>query len=323
MYMEYKKEKARPGVNVAWLLASDDDGASYDQNFSFSNDMYVSELIFLLLSWWCVFDGSATMKSQVKSNMPNMNVPSVSCSEEPDVTVIVGGKIFQEYRQILCCVSDYFDAAFRSGMKESATKVFEFPDKNPDEWELLMGIMAPASQTRLPEDKLMIVFRWADELCMTHLPLQCDDLFAKKVLAQLYEYTIDPATKKATKLSKQEYHAKMVDACEISICFHLQRSFNGIFAILSQALNSEPENFDLAAIEQMLSWMGDGELRGLFLPFLDQHLPPELREKYDSPDELLSNDLFPHLLHSCMQKQSTSSGKKWFLEVVYAKKCDL
>jgi hypothetical protein len=235
----------------------------------------------------------------------NTKTKTSACSEQGDVTVVVGtgenAKTFYEYSQILCCISEYFNAALlRSGMKESVTKVFEFPNHNPDEWELLMDIMAPASRTRLPQDQLMMIFRWADELCMTQLPLQCDDLLAHKVLAQLYEYQIDPRTKKASKLPRADYHAKLVDACEISIRFQLQRAFNGIFAILSQALNSEPHHFTVESIQQILSWMGDGEIRGLFLPFLDQHLPDQVREEH-SAEELLGNDLFPHLLHCHMQ----------------------
>jgi hypothetical protein len=56
--------------------------------------------------------------------------------EEPDVTIIVvrGGKEYRHYRQVLCLVSDYFDAALKSRMKESLTSTIEWlPDKDPEE----------------------------------------------------------------------------------------------------------------------------------------------------------------------------------------------
>lgn len=65
------------------------------------------------------------------------------CSEEPDVTIIVGGTTFRGYRQTLRCWSGYFDAVFRSGMKEEKTKKFEFPDRDPEEWQLIMSLVGP------------------------------------------------------------------------------------------------------------------------------------------------------------------------------------
>lgn len=62
----------------------------------------------------------------------------LECSEEPDVTVIVGGIKFKEYRPSLRCWSSYFDAAFRCGMKESQKNMFEFPDQDPAEWQWLI-----------------------------------------------------------------------------------------------------------------------------------------------------------------------------------------
>lgn len=73
----------------------------------------------------------------------------VQSLEEPDVTVVVGGKEFREYRQALRCWSGYFDVAFRSGMKETQSKRFEFPNRNPAEWEWIVSLMAPMSRERL------------------------------------------------------------------------------------------------------------------------------------------------------------------------------
>ena len=261
---------------------------------------------------------TTTTTATTTSSCISTRTRSYGCSEEPDVQVVVGGKVFYEYSQILCCISDYFDAALVrcSTMKEASTKEFEFPERDPEEWQFLMDIMAPASRTRLPPEKLLAIFRWADELCIPQLPLQCDDLWANQVLAQLYEYHIDPNTKKATKLSKPEYYAKLIDACEISIRFQLQRSFNGLFAILSQALNSEPHELTLDSLQQLLSWMNQEKIRNLFWPFLEQYLPENVNEKYDT-DKLLDNELFPHLLYCHMQfagKEGVNKAKAIALE---------
>lgn len=50
--------------------------------------------------------------------------------EEPDVTIIVGGKEFWHYRQIPSVMSDYL----YEGIKESKTIQLELPDRDSDEW---------------------------------------------------------------------------------------------------------------------------------------------------------------------------------------------
>lgn len=98
-----------------------------------------------------------------------------SGSQEPDVTVVVGGQEFYEHSQILCTTIGYFDAAFRSGMKEAHTKRFEFPNKDPKEWELLMSVLSPASNVRAKPADINTIIVWSDELCVHRLPTSCDD----------------------------------------------------------------------------------------------------------------------------------------------------
>lgn len=54
--------------------------------------------------------------------------------EAPDVVLVFGGKEVQEHSRDLCCWSDYFHGAFRSGMKEAQIRRFEFPHRDSDEW---------------------------------------------------------------------------------------------------------------------------------------------------------------------------------------------
>ena len=57
-------------------------------------------------------------------------------ADEEIVVVVVGAKEFHEESAMLCSKFSYFKAALSSGMKESHTKRFEFPHRNPDEWIL-------------------------------------------------------------------------------------------------------------------------------------------------------------------------------------------
>ena len=54
--------------------------------------------------------------------------------DEEVVVLIIGNTEFRESSHFLCYWSEYFAAAFRSGMKEATTKRFEFPHRKPKEW---------------------------------------------------------------------------------------------------------------------------------------------------------------------------------------------
>jgi len=77
---------------------------------------------------------------------------------EPDVTVVVEGKEFHHYSHILCFSSEYFDAALTS--KEAHEFRFDFPDKDPDEWELFVSFLEPCTTARITEDNVEKLIPW-------------------------------------------------------------------------------------------------------------------------------------------------------------------
>jgi BTB/POZ domain len=88
----------------------------------------------------------------------------MSSSEDGDVVVVVGGKEFVEDSRMLCYLSEYFQAAFRSGMKESLTSRFEFPDEDPAGWELFMKFAKPFAGTTDTAENLDTILHWCDKL---------------------------------------------------------------------------------------------------------------------------------------------------------------
>ena len=109
----------------------------------------------------------------------------VRSSMDPDVVVVVGGVEFNEYSQSLCAWSDYFDAALRCGMKEAHSKRFEFPDRDPKEWEMILALAAPFSECKLTDDNVHIALSWFDELCSRSGLKACDRYLAESLKAQL------------------------------------------------------------------------------------------------------------------------------------------
>jgi hypothetical protein len=63
-------------------------------------------------------------------------------SQSPNVTVVVGSgddaREFECYGVILASASPVLDAMLSSGMKERENKRIEFPDKRPEEWEMVL-----------------------------------------------------------------------------------------------------------------------------------------------------------------------------------------
>ena len=67
-------------------------------------------------------------------------------SQPPDVTVIVGNKrVFKCYKAILAYASPTLDAMLSIDMIESQTQVIRFPDKDPDEFEMVLKCIDPAN----------------------------------------------------------------------------------------------------------------------------------------------------------------------------------
>mmetsp|Transcript_1597 Transcript_1597/g.2180 ORF Transcript_1597/g.2180 Transcript_1597/m.2180 type:complete len:277 (-) Transcript_1597:85-915(-) len=95
---------------------------------------------------------------------------------KPDTVVVVGGKEFQESSIVLRLWSGYFDGAFRSGMEESKTMRFEFPDKKPEDWELFTALLVPFSGAQVTKDNVDAVLDWCDQLCVTRGLAGCDSV---------------------------------------------------------------------------------------------------------------------------------------------------
>lgn len=126
--------------------------------------------------------------SPVPSTKHDTDAPKrFECHDGPDVTVVVGGVEFEEYSHSLRLWSGYFDAAFRSGMKESETKRFEFPDKNPREWEFIRQLFLPFPKKKIDKANYFILYAWFSELCSSSGLLECDEVM---------DEVIDDAVKK-------------------------------------------------------------------------------------------------------------------------------
>ena len=161
-------------------------------------------------------------KLQSRDVMP----PHLECHEGPDVMVVVGGQVFHEYSYSLRCWSGYFDAAFRSGMKESKSKRFEFPNKDPQEWELLRSLFVPFPREWVGVNNYHILYPWFELLGSSPGLHECD-----KVV-----YNISDV---AQKKMKEEYFGELVTAIEICITWNREDAKNKAVECLRKLLEEE------------------------------------------------------------------------------------
>jgi hypothetical protein len=97
---------------------------------------------------------------------------------QEEVTVVVGGKEFVEDIHQLCHLSEYFAAAVRSGMKEAATKRFEFPERDPEEWDLISELFQPFPMRQITAENVHTVLNWFDFLVVPRGFVNCDRALA-------------------------------------------------------------------------------------------------------------------------------------------------
>ena len=98
--------------------------------------------------------------------------------EEEDVLLKIGDTEFRESSHYLCYWSEYFAAAFRSGMKEATTKRFEFPHRKPEEWRRIKNVLDPFHEDRLTWTNVDAFLPFATELGIALMIDHADDIIS-------------------------------------------------------------------------------------------------------------------------------------------------
>ncbi|KAL3933573.1 MAG: hypothetical protein SGARI_003674 [Bacillariaceae sp.] len=201
---------------------------------------------------------------------------------DADTIVVVGGREFHENSYLLRAVSHYFDAAFRIGMKEAKDKRFEFPGRDPEEWELLMSICSPFPTGKLDKNNVTAVLSWCDELDITAGMEQCDNVLSTYIRnVPCFTDTSDLfqvwalSSEKMLPLTKRECLAVMKNVIEH--CF--------------KSLKAEDWKFIC------LRLLEDKENRDELWEDLRRKMPHSTT-KGKAAEELLENELTPELLYS-------------------------
>ena len=240
--------------------------------------------------------------------MKDIMSTAIGCRLEPDLTVVVGGTVFQEYSQLVCSWSSRFDAALASGMEETQTKTFQFPDRHPDEWEWIKAYMAPRSSEIITADNVDMALSWFAELMARKGLEECDTFVAS---------TVDAPATSTSKFSFGSgpapifWNSPELDATltslEKSITYSLPNSKAKCATFLSAFLDdssrrsyNKPKPDEIGLVQRLiLCVQNDAGCRETLWGSLQQHLPTCLRE---TPQEvLLKNELFHVIMFQALQ----------------------
>lgn len=125
----------------------------------------------------------------IDASSPGMG-PKTIRSRAPDIVVSVGSgeakREFQCYAVILSFASEYLDAMLSSSMKEGELGKIEFPDKDPEEWELFYNFIIPANMStrssRVNDETVLVLIPWFHEFQMNDFLQECDDYLGHSYL---------------------------------------------------------------------------------------------------------------------------------------------
>ena len=175
--------------------------------------------------------------------------------------VVVGDKEYHESSNELCRWSDYFHAAIlRSGMKESRTKRFIFPDRDPAGWELVKKMSAPFPEVKIDEKNINIVLPWFDELVAPSALSECDKVlhsYANKILP-LCQLKIEPVETEEEQLDELTSGMnEVMNILSTSIQYRFEKSKTKCIEILSSMLHYAPYLLKSKLRTRILSFITD------------------------------------------------------------------
>ena len=211
----------------------------------------------------------------------------IRSSIEPDLTIIVGGVEFQQYSQTLCSWSEYFDKALKSGMKESHSKRFEFPDRDPKEWEWIMELSSNLTTEELSKDNIYTALDWYDLLCSRRGLDKCDFTLFYKIIPEL---GLDSARNQNTSLLNSDHMAvmrkrldRLLDALEASMKYQLPRTKADCLGILQKVMKGKYTPclvFTAGSLERLVSFLKDDkECSDELWSSFEMHLTKSAREQ--------------------------------------------
>ena len=132
----------------------------------------------------------AKKKRSKKTDLPSSKQnddqhPKKIRSVAPDVTVVVGKgdnrKKFQCYKAFLAFASPVLDVMLSTDMVERNINRIDFPEKDPNEWEVFYKFVMHDDKVSITKDNAMALTTYFHEFQMNKYLQQCDDMLSAKI----------------------------------------------------------------------------------------------------------------------------------------------
>lgn len=265
----------------------------------------------------------------------------IRTSADPDVTLVIGGKTFQEYSHSLRTWSGYFDRALSSGMREEDTLEFDFPDRDPKEWEWIISLMAPMAEERVTMEKLSVALDWFDFLCSNLGLKACDKVLSQHLsstAAETKELTISRSICQCGRIHSHHFPSALaptptiptetkrpdITAEQLSLVmrnlgtvvqYNLEESKAVCFKTVRMALVNHATLITKDTLETITCLVKETvECRSHFFGPLKTHLPASISE--EQADMLLANNMLHEMAFLQMQQDKHRLAQKRMVEVM-------
>lgn len=210
------------------------------------------------------------MSSNKRSQEGDVTVSSAKKSRmfQFDMVVVVGGEEFQESSYFLRNVSGYFEAAFQSDTKEAQEMWFEFPDKDPEGWRMVMGLLKPFSKTEIHKGNINRLLEWFGVLCYQEGLDECDRIISEDLMLPLDPIGQQPANK----------FNNAMDFFETSLQYNLKLTQQECLLEIESYIQGHPETLGIKHIKQLPSIMevANESCQDVILAFLHENIPDNI-----------------------------------------------
>ena len=231
---------------------------------------------------------------------------------DPDVTVVIGGKEFQECSRHLRSWSDYFDAAFRSGMKEAETRKFEFPHREPDEWVIIRSMWLPFSNQHVNDKNVDMALSWFHELGCPLGLMECEKVLRRQIIAYAFtpKTSCDPLVMTTSDYTVLDgYVEKLLVVTATSIQYDLPTAKGSCFWALLKILTDAPsflqqEDHRMRIAHFISSHAQCREV--LWAAALEDHVPAYIPDS--QKQELMDSGILPAITMSELLRKDTEKN---------------
>jgi hypothetical protein len=227
--------------------------------------------------------------------------PKRARTEQPYVTIIVGGEKFRHSRQVLCNASEVFERKLNFNVSESLSSTTVFPHGDPEDWKLFASFLEPLSGAKITQSNVEMLVPWFHEFGIANMLNECDKVYYRKIFPKGKTFCArddedyGKLSEHDLKRVRNDFHI-LANVCEFSQKYGLVETQEEALYHLDHIVWCKEDVLDLQCVSKFVSLLQvrPGVLRHCVWNRIKTIFPRLLKE-----EDLLSlvfKDFFPHLL---------------------------